>query len=114
MCIFQTTISSTPASTAFDIVSNSVTTTSHREVDDAAVQQAVEEVAAVVHKQDVIRVAHAMAHDISHGEPVSHVAKVFAVSDCGYCCRLTRFDEKCTVVRTARVFTLLLPSPVWP
>jgi amyloid beta A4 protein len=31
----------------------------------------VEEVAAVVHKQDVIRVAHAMAHDISHGEPVS-------------------------------------------
>lgn len=54
-----------------EIVSNSITTSDHREVDDAAVQQAVEEVAAVAHQQDVIRVAHSMTHDISHGEPVS-------------------------------------------
>ncbi|XP_068908131.1 amyloid-beta-like protein [Tenebrio molitor] len=71
----RTTVSSTTGSTAYDIVSNSITTASHREVDDAAVQQAVEEVAAVVHKQDVIRVAHAMAHDISHGEPTYSVRR---------------------------------------
>lgn len=53
-------------------MNDSITTAEqHREVDDAAVQQAVEEVAAVAHQQDVIRVAHAMTHDISHGEPVS-------------------------------------------
>lgn len=64
-------MSSTPGgSTTFDIVSNSITTASHKEVDDAAVQQAVEEVAAVAHRQDVIRVAHSMTHDIGHGEPV--------------------------------------------
>lgn len=39
-------------------------------MDDAAVQQAVEDVAAVAHRQDVIRVAHVMSHDVSHGEPV--------------------------------------------
>lgn len=55
-----------------DIMTNSVTTVEDRkEVDDAAVQQAVEEVAAVAHQQDVIRIAHALSHDISHGEPVS-------------------------------------------
>lgn len=61
-----------------DIVSNAITTSEqHREVDDAAVQQAVEEVAAVAHQQDVIRVAHAMTHDISHGEPVSILILTF-------------------------------------
>lgn len=50
---------------------SSTTIDYRKEVDDAAVQQAVEEVAAVAHPQDVIRIAHAMTHDISHGEPVS-------------------------------------------
>lgn len=56
-----------------DIMSNEITTSElqHHIVDDAAVEQAVEEVAAVAHQQDVIRVAHAMNHDISHGEAVS-------------------------------------------
>lgn len=57
-------------------MTNSVTTVveeQRKEVDDAAVQQAVEEVAAVAHQQDVIRIAHAMSHDISHGEPVSAI-----------------------------------------
>lgn len=69
--MFQTTASSTPSSTMSEIISNSITTSDHREVDDAAVQQAVEEVAAVAHQQDVIRVAHSMTHNIDHGEPVS-------------------------------------------
>lgn len=70
----QTTVSSTSGSTESDFMSNSITTAEqHREVDDAAVQQAVEEVAAVSHQQDVVRVAHAMTHDISHGEPVSEL-----------------------------------------
>lgn len=63
---------STSGSTTSEIMDNSITTIDDRkEVDDAAVQQAVEEVAAVAHQQDVIRIAHAMSHDISHGEPVS-------------------------------------------
>lgn len=57
-----------------DIMDNSISTIDYRkEVDDAAVQQAVEEVAAVAHQQDVIRIAHALSHDISHGEPVSYL-----------------------------------------
>lgn len=40
-------------------------------VDDAAVQQAVEEVAAAVaHQEAEPKVQHAMAHDIGHGEAV--------------------------------------------
>ncbi|XP_018326390.2 amyloid-beta-like protein [Agrilus planipennis] len=66
----KTTFMPTSSSSATsEMVSNSITTIDHRkEVDDAAVQQAVEEVAAVAHQQDVIRVAHAMSHDLSHGE----------------------------------------------
>lgn len=65
-------MSSTSGSTASEMMDNSISTIDYRkEVDDAAVQQAVEEVAAVAHREDVIRIAHAMSHDISHGEPVS-------------------------------------------
>lgn len=63
-----------PSSTIPELSSNAITSTSdHKEVDDAAVQEAVEQVAkaATLHRQDVIRVAHVMNHDISHGEPVS-------------------------------------------
>lgn len=74
----KTTMSSTFGSTVSEIMSNSISTVDdedvpprHREVDDAAVQQAVEDVAAVAHQQDVIRIAHAMTHDFGHGEPVS-------------------------------------------
>ncbi|KAJ8933905.1 hypothetical protein NQ314_013705 [Rhamnusium bicolor] len=73
-----TTSLPTSGSTVFEIMSNSVTATSgnHKEVDDAAVQEAVEEVAkAVSHKQDLIRVAHVMSHDISHGEPTYSVRR---------------------------------------
>ncbi|XP_065158410.1 amyloid-beta-like protein isoform X2 [Atheta coriaria] len=72
----KTTMSSTFGSTVSEIMSNSISTVDdedvpprHREVDDAAVQQAVEDVAAVAHQQDVIRIAHAMTHDFGHGEP---------------------------------------------
>lgn len=71
LLVFQTTVSSTPSSTVSEILSNAISTSEHREVDDAAVQQAVEEVAAVAHQQDVIRVAHSMTHNMDHGEPVS-------------------------------------------
>lgn len=57
-----------------ELSSNAITSTlDHKEVDDAAVQEAVEQVAktATLHRQDVIKVAHVMNHDISHGEPVS-------------------------------------------
>ena len=76
----QKIITSTYGSNISDIVSNSISSTvnSHHEVDDAAVQQAVEEVAAVAHQQDVIRIAHVMTHDISHGEPVS-IAENFSL-----------------------------------
>ncbi|KRT85318.1 hypothetical protein AMK59_2419 [Oryctes borbonicus] len=74
--INATTISSTAGSTVSENISNYITASEdhHREVDDAAVQQAVEDVAAVAlaHQQDaqdVIRVAHSMNHEISHGEP---------------------------------------------
>lgn len=41
-------------------------------VDDAAVQRAVEEVAAAVaHQEAEPRMQHAMAHDFNHGEAVS-------------------------------------------
>ncbi|XP_060532115.1 amyloid-beta-like protein [Cylas formicarius] len=64
-------IGSTAESTVSEAVSNFVTaTTNRKEVDDVAVQEAVEEVAkATAHRQDVIKVAHIMSHDISHGEP---------------------------------------------
>lgn len=70
---FQTTVSPTSGSTFTEIMTDSVTVTvGHKEVDDAAVQEAVEEVAkAASHKQDIIRVAHLMSHEIGHGEPVS-------------------------------------------
>uniref|UniRef100_A0A1Y1MPM3 Amyloid-beta-like protein n=3 Tax=Neoptera TaxID=33340 RepID=A0A1Y1MPM3_PHOPY len=72
----RTTPSSTSGSTMSEMISNPVTTVEQRhEVDDAAVQQAVEEVAAVAHQQDVIRVAHAMTHDISHGEATYSVRR---------------------------------------
>lgn len=73
--VFQTPVFvvSTAESTAGETVSYlaTATPTSHKEVDDVAVQEAVEEVAkAATHRQDVIRVAHVMSHEISHGEPV--------------------------------------------
>lgn len=41
-------------------------------VDDAAVQRAVEEVAAaVLHQEAEPRMQHVMAHDLGHGEAVS-------------------------------------------
>lgn len=68
--------SSSSTGTVSDITSNSITATAdHREVDDAAVQQAVEDVAAVAHRQDVIRVAHVMNHEMSHGEPTYSVRR---------------------------------------
>ncbi|XP_022912595.1 amyloid-beta-like protein [Onthophagus taurus] len=72
----KTTISSTSSENVVsEVVSNAITTPeeNRREVDDAAVQQAVEEVAAVPHQQDVIRIAHSMTHEISHGEPTYSV-----------------------------------------
>ncbi|XP_018567872.1 amyloid-beta-like protein isoform X1 [Anoplophora glabripennis] len=73
----STTVSPTSGSTFSEIMSNSVTATvGHKEVDDAAVQEAVEEVAkAASHKQDIIRVAHLMSHDIGHGEPTYSVRR---------------------------------------
>ncbi|CAG9861162.1 unnamed protein product [Phyllotreta striolata] len=67
----STTSQPTPGITFAEIMSNSITATSeHRDVDDAAVQEAVEQVAkAASHRQDVIRVAHVMNHEISHSEP---------------------------------------------
>lgn len=47
----------------------------HATVDDAAVQQAVEDVAAVAHQEEVIRVAHSMSHDLGHGEPTYSVRR---------------------------------------
>lgn len=82
---YKTTIGSTSGgSTVSEIMSNAITTEEeedkqgqqqHDQVDDAAVQQAVEEVAAVAHQQDVIRIAHAMTHDISHGEATYSVRR---------------------------------------
>ncbi|XP_048521559.1 amyloid-beta-like protein isoform X1 [Dendroctonus ponderosae] len=69
---------STAESTAAETVSYlaTATPTSHKEVDDVAVQEAVEEVAkAATHRQDVIRVAHVMSHEISHGEPTFTVRR---------------------------------------
>ncbi|CAG9762941.1 unnamed protein product [Ceutorhynchus assimilis] len=61
---------STAESTAAETVGNYVTVVNRKEVDDVAVQQAVEEVAkAASHRQDVIRVAHIMSHEIGHSEP---------------------------------------------
>lgn len=77
---FQSTALPTPSSTVPELSSNAITSTSdHKEVDDAAVQEAVEQVAkaASLHRQDVIRVAHVMNHDISHGEPVSQFIQSF-------------------------------------
>ncbi|KAJ8979479.1 hypothetical protein NQ317_000355, partial [Molorchus minor] len=75
-------LSTTPqpmsSSTTIEIISNSITPTpgNHKEVDDAAVQEAVEEVAkAAAHRQDIIRVAHLMSHDTSHGEPTYTVRR---------------------------------------
>lgn len=53
-----------------DLISNDVST-KHRQVDDSAVQQAVEDVAAVAHRQETIRISHSMTHQMSHDEPVS-------------------------------------------
>ncbi|CAG9820159.1 unnamed protein product [Phaedon cochleariae] len=66
------TSSTTQGSTKYEPLMNTATSTAgyRKEVDDIAVQEAVEQVArASSHKQDVIRVAHVMSHDISHGEP---------------------------------------------
>lgn len=85
---------------------NSITTSEdRREVDDAAVQQAVEEVAAVAHQQDVIRIAHAMTHDISHGEPVIYF-KFFSgsISLTFLFYRPTRFAEKYMEGRTGKAY----------
>ncbi|KAJ8949479.1 hypothetical protein NQ318_005946 [Aromia moschata] len=75
-------VSTTPvpisSSTTIEVISNSVTATTEtrKEVDDAAVQEAVEEVAkAAAHRQDVIRVAHLMSHDLGHGEPTYSVRR---------------------------------------
>lgn len=73
----QSTALPTPSSTIAELSSNAITSTlDHKEVDDAAVQEAVEQVVAKtasLHRQDVIRVAHVMNHDLSHGEPVSEL-----------------------------------------
>lgn len=45
------------------------TTSKHRLVDDQAVQQAVEDVAAIPHRQERIRISHSMTHEIGHEEP---------------------------------------------
>lgn len=48
---------------------------SSQTVDDAvAVQRAVEEASAAIDHQEIVRVAHAMRHDISH-ESVSKLKK---------------------------------------
>ncbi|XP_019881094.1 amyloid-beta-like protein [Aethina tumida] len=61
---------SAASTTSNEVFSIAITgTANHREVDDAAVQQTLEDVAAVAHRQDVIKIAHVMNHDISHGEP---------------------------------------------
>ncbi|KAG5892448.1 hypothetical protein JTB14_009856 [Gonioctena quinquepunctata] len=68
----------TSESTTSDIMNSSTLATAegHKEVDDAAVQEAVEQVAkAASHRQDIIRVAHVMSHDISHGEPTYSVRR---------------------------------------
>lgn len=65
---------STAESTAGELDNNIVTATpvNRKEVDDVAIQETVEEVAkAASHRQDVIRVAHIMSHEIGHGEPVN-------------------------------------------
>lgn len=78
---FGSSSSVSSSSTVSDIMSNFITTVEdeviapHREVDDSAVQQAVEDVAAVAHQQDVIRIAHAMTHDFGHGEPTYSVRR---------------------------------------
>ncbi|XP_057663566.1 amyloid-beta-like protein isoform X1 [Diorhabda carinulata] len=73
----STTSQPTSGITFAEIMSNSITATSdNRNVDDAAVQEAVEQVAkAASHRQDIIRVAHVMSHDISHGEPTFSVRR---------------------------------------
>lgn len=57
-----------------DLISNDVST-KHRQVDDSAVQQAVEDVAAVAHRQETIRISHSMTHQMSHDEPTFSVRR---------------------------------------
>lgn len=69
---------STAESTAGELDNNIVTATpvNRKEVDDVAIQETVEEVAkAASHRQDVIRVAHIMSHEIGHGEPTFSVRR---------------------------------------
>lgn len=77
-------MSSTLSSTASEIISNAITTIDHRVVDDAAVQQAVEEVAAIPHTEDRIKMANSMKHDISHGEPVSTISELLLLLPNGF------------------------------
>ncbi|XP_072385440.1 amyloid-beta-like protein [Diabrotica undecimpunctata] len=80
----STTSLPTSGITFSEIMSNSITATSeNHNVDDAAVQEAVEQVAkAASHRQDIIRVAHVMSHDLSHGEPTYSVRReIFARKD---------------------------------
>lgn len=66
-------------STTTEIVTSpTVAPPSHATVDDAAVQQAVEDVAAAIavsHHEEVIRVAHSMSHELNHGEPTYSVRR---------------------------------------
>ncbi|KAL3265430.1 hypothetical protein HHI36_009634, partial [Cryptolaemus montrouzieri] len=70
---YSTTSQSVP-NTTVDFVSIDITT-KHRQVDDSAVQQAVEDVAAIAHKQETIRISHSMTHEMSHDEPTYSVRR---------------------------------------
>lgn len=55
-----------------DFLFGSLAVTALPTVDDAAVQRAVEEVAAAIaHQETEPRMQHALAHDLGHGEAVS-------------------------------------------
>lgn len=102
---------STAESTDGELDNNIVTATpvNRKEVDDVAIQETVEEVAkAASHRQDVIRVAHIMSHEIGHGEPVNILFVALSLSFSFYfwsnlILRLSLFVARSTAARTVGV-----------
>lgn len=83
-------------------------------MDDAAVQRAVEEVAAAVaHQETEPKMQHVMSHDLGHGEAVSYHINIkilnFLTLLILFCCiRVILFDEKFMVqlAEKEEMFTL--------